>query len=331
MEETDDDITELPTDDKYKTLCQKSNGCHDGSIWCCCFAGDRLITGSVDETVKIWSINDTYDLKEETALCGHDLGVVGIDVYDNLLATSSLDAYLRIWNLNTQQLVHQIPDTDHKPASTWMCAFSPDGKLVATGGHGGCVDLYSVENKCKIASLQSKHKFVLNIAPSPCGRFLACSTTTGSVLLFDMSTLQILKTFEDHALPVRTLGFSPDSRLFATGSDDGLIKLYQNYYTGNSEESTVDISTFTGHNGWVLTLHFSKDSQYLAAGSTENCLRVWNLKDNSQVDDELDDLSAEDKRIHKNVHTSHIWDVKFDNNDNLLASVGADETIALFK
>ena len=32
--------------------------------------------------------------------------------------------------------------------------------------------------------------------------------------------------FAEHAMPVRSLAFSPDSRTLATASDDGFVKMY---------------------------------------------------------------------------------------------------------
>ncbi|KAI2575434.1 WDR61 isoform 14, partial [Pan troglodytes] len=36
----------------------------------------------------------------------------------------------------------------------------------------------------------------------------------------------LLHTLEGHAMPIRSLTFSPDSQLLVTASDDGYIKIY---------------------------------------------------------------------------------------------------------
>ena len=40
------------------------------------------------------------------------------------------------------------------------------------------------------------------------------------------STGKLVHTLEGHALPIRSLTFSPNSQLLVTASDDGQIKIY---------------------------------------------------------------------------------------------------------
>jgi WD repeat-containing protein 61 len=58
---------------------------------------------------------------------------------------------------------------------------------------------------------------------------------------------------------VRALAFSPDEQSLLTGSDDGLIKLFD-VATGEHR------STFSGHASWVLSVAWSPDNQRFASG-----------------------------------------------------------------
>ena len=44
--------------------------------------------------------------------------------------------------------------------------------------------------------------------------------------MFDLTSRKLVHTLEGHAMPIRSLSFSPDSTKLLTGSDDGHIKLY---------------------------------------------------------------------------------------------------------
>jgi len=57
-------------------------------------------------------------------------------------------------------------------------------------------------------------------------RWIACGSANGLVSLLDGETGNHSKTLEGHAMPVRALAFSPDSKLLLTGSDDKHIKIY---------------------------------------------------------------------------------------------------------
>ena len=46
----------------------------------------------------------------------------------------------------------------------------------------------------------------------------------GNIKIFSNSTYQLLHTIEGHAMPIRSITFSPDSRFMMSASDDGHIK-----------------------------------------------------------------------------------------------------------
>ena len=48
----------------------------------------------------------------------------------------------------------------------------------------------------------------------------------GIINVFDVSTGALLHSLEGHAMPVRSLCFSPDSQLLVTASDDREMKIY---------------------------------------------------------------------------------------------------------
>jgi WD40 repeat protein len=68
---------------------------------------------------------------------------------------------------------------------------------------------------------------VASVVFSPDGRYLAVGTWSGSsVQLIDISSWQVIRTFEGHTREVNSVAFSPDGRLLASGSLDWTIKLW---------------------------------------------------------------------------------------------------------
>jgi WD40 repeat protein len=87
-------------------LSHKKEDAHDDAIWCATWVpnSNGLVTGSVDESVKIWTLLDEQvpEVVEDThTYVGHTLGVVSvaIDVTGTYAASSALDSFIRIWNL----------------------------------------------------------------------------------------------------------------------------------------------------------------------------------------------------------------------------------------
>lgn len=78
------------------------------------------------------------------------------------------------------------------------------------------------------------------------------------IKLFDIETGKIVTTLEGHAMPIRSLTFSPDCRHLITASDDCHVKIYD-VPTGEL------ISTLSGHGSWVLNVAFSPDNRHFAS------------------------------------------------------------------
>lgn len=80
----------------------------------------------------------------------------------------------------------------------------------------------------------------------------------GIIKLFDVETGKLMRTVEGHALPVRSLTFSPDSQHLITGSDDCHLRVYD---VNNPEP----ICTLSGHGSWVLNVAFSPNNVNFAS------------------------------------------------------------------
>src|SRR6185436_240633 len=93
---------------------------------------------------------------------------------------------------------------------------SPDGKLLATGGDDGKVQLRSLEGARFPPLLDGLRQGVLSHAFSPDGKLLATGTTNATVEVWDLSTQKRIKSFSGHQQPVLAVAFSPDSKFVAS-------------------------------------------------------------------------------------------------------------------
>ncbi|KAJ1511843.1 hypothetical protein HMI54_006028 [Coelomomyces lativittatus] len=134
---------------------------HDDGIWSVQWTKNgRLVSGSVDTSVKLWAgspLAHVHSFKE------HELGVLSV-VVDNTqkrLATSSLDSRIKIWDLDSFGLLNTI---DCGPVEVWTLAASPTRPHVATGTHAGNLHLFDLDSCEKIATLETKGKFIMSVA-----------------------------------------------------------------------------------------------------------------------------------------------------------------------
>src|SRR5262249_3396748 len=75
---------------------------------------------------------------------------------------------------------------------------------------------------------------------------------------------------EGHANAIRTIAFSPDGSLFATGSDDFSIHVWHSRDGGA-------VGVLTGHGGAIASLAFPGNARILSA-SGDGTVRLWDLE-----------------------------------------------------
>jgi WD40 repeat protein len=66
-------------------------------------------------------------------------------------------------------------------------AFSPDGKIVASGGDDSKVKLWNVKNKTRIRELSGHDKPVMSVSFSPDGKLLASGSKDYTVRIWQLS------------------------------------------------------------------------------------------------------------------------------------------------
>ncbi|EKX42242.1 hypothetical protein GUITHDRAFT_111803 [Guillardia theta CCMP2712] len=302
--------------DRYKT--QKKNALHEDSIWALSWPqDDRLISGSIDETVKVWKMaSDSGEKMQQievqpiSTFPGHFLGVVSVSATKDgkLCAVSSLDGRIRIWNLEERAVQRSI---DPGLVETWTVCFHPSGEMLASGTQTGKINVYQTHSKedKPEATIKSDGRFILATAYSPCGRMIAAGSNDGVVSLFDTENGNLIRKLEAHSSAVRSIAWSPDSQTVLTGSQDKSIMIHD-------VSAKTNAAMLPGHDSWVLSVAHNPSRPECISGGSDKKVRVWDLAQRqlSQIVEE---------------HTDQVWAVDYNPSGTRFVSSGDDGALVV--
>jgi WD40 repeat protein len=192
----------------------------------------------------------------------------------------------------------------------YSVAFSPDGKILASGSWDNTIKLWDVATGREVRTLKGHTNSVNSVAFSPDGKILASGSLDETIKLWDVATGREIRTFSGHTASVWSVAFSPDGKLLASGSWDETIKLWD---VATGEE----IHTFKGHTDHVESVAFSPDGRTLASGSWDETIKLWDV------------ATGKELRTLKG-HTDYVRSVAFSPDGKLLASGSVDHTIKLW-
>lgn len=183
-------------------------------------ASPQLITAqTVTKSVSPWQCVKT--------LTGHLSSVcsVAISADGKILASGSFDRTIKLWNLETGELLHTL---NRHSQPVLSLAFSPNNQILASGSVNDTIDLWNLSSgvvSCTIAD-HSDSVVSISVAISPDGQVLASGSDRHRVKLWQIESGKLLNVLE-HSRGINTVTFSQDGQILASGSSDNTIKLWQ--------------------------------------------------------------------------------------------------------
>ncbi|ORX84715.1 WD40 repeat-like protein [Anaeromyces robustus] len=267
--------------------------------------GNYVAVGTFDPTIEIWDL-DTVDAMYPDVILGenkkrgkknknknknngkinnerHTAAVMGLSwnkTHRNLLASSSADTTVKLWDIQTAQCMHSYNHhKDKVQAVQWNPA---ETTVLLTGSYDKRVCCFDSRSPQAVSEWGlTADVECLKWNPHQPELFYV-STEDGLVKCFDARTSQSkeLFTLQAHDGPVSALDVNPLIRdCIMTGSVDKQVRIWN---IANNQPSCVISRNLDV--GKVFSASFSLDSPFLAAVSgSKGKVAIWNTVDNATV------------------------------------------------
>lgn len=240
--------------------------------------GRRMITGSADNTARVW------DMRHPTRLVSLPLEdlhtdrvrAVAVSPSDRWAVSGDNAGRLVIWDIQADR-PPGITLTGHS-GEIGAIAFTPDGKQVVSVSTDRTARVWtlsetpgSADDEVKVLAHDDE---VIQLAIGGEGRWLLTGTLT-SALLWDLqgSLDAPQQTFKGHEDDLKVVAVDPRGRWAATGSADRKILLYD--LERLDGRATAKLRQ---HEGAIAVLAFHPQGKWLASGSADKSIRLWDLK-----------------------------------------------------
>jgi WD40 repeat protein len=177
-----------------------------------------------------------------------------------------------LWDAQTGQLRRRLTGFADRVLAL---NFSPDGKLLATGGgpptQDGEIKIFDAATGKLVVDIKSGHSdTVFGVGFSPDGARLATCGADKFVKVFAVPSGKFIKSFEGHTHHVMDVAWKSDGKLLVSAGADNAIKVWD-YDKGEQ------LRSFGNHNKQITRLVFKGKTSQVATCSGDQTVRFWDI------------------------------------------------------
>jgi WD40 repeat protein len=198
---------------------------------------------------------------------------------------------------------------DKHTAPVMCVAWSPDGKLLATGSEDKTILIWDATNGNLLYTLEKSHlRKIMALAFTPDGKKLI-SAGDRTLVIWTREGLKE-KVLGNTTVDIWSISISDDGRYIAAASYDKKIHVF-NLITG------TPLPPLQGHQSSALAVCFTHNSKQLISGSLDESIKIWDL-----------DSSKAIKTLKG--HSGNIYSIDMAENSDYFVSASKDNSIRLW-
>ncbi|HTR56513.1 MAG TPA: hypothetical protein VMJ10_37825, partial [Kofleriaceae bacterium] len=264
--------------------------------------GARLASASEDGTARLWTIASDHP---PVVLNGHDGALVSVAFTrdGSQLVTTGIDATARVWD-GVSGSPRVTLDGHH--AEVWSAAFDARGERLVTASYDGTARIWNLQRGDRRIAQITPNGFN-SVEYSQRGDRMIAGGSDGIARVFRADGTPVAEL--TCGAPVRAVALSPDGTRAATGTESGVMRLWD-----------VEGKRVIGELGSVpdgaYVARYRPDGAELAIGGADGVVHVFDAKTGAPI-------------AKLEGHHDGVWGLAYSDDGSLLATSSDDKTIRI--
>jgi WD40 repeat protein/tRNA A-37 threonylcarbamoyl transferase component Bud32 len=275
--------------------------------------GATLLTGGADGAIRSWDARTLQPARPTFPQQGGEVRTLCFSPDGRRLLTVSKDKrregapVVQLWDAATGEPTADLPHHYW----VWAVAFSPDNRLVCTGGEDHTAQLWETGTGKAVFEHPLRHQDIVRaVAFSPDGKTLLTGSDDQTARLWDVASGRPTGQPLEHQGRVQAVSFGPDGRSLLTASADRTARIW-------GAAPTEPFVRELKHDTQVMSLAWAPDGETVATGTDDSRAWRWRAVTGVRLRPELP-------------HKDDVWVVAYDPAGTVLLTGSRDCTAKLW-
>jgi len=260
----------IDEEDVNSENCAKILTGHKGQVKSVVITKDRkqIISGSEDETIKIWSMSSGECVKTLTGHRGQVKSIVIAEEQQQIISASA-DQTIKIWSMSSGECVKTL--TGH---TDWVSSMiiTKDQLQIISGSHDKTIKIWNLASGECVKTLIGHTDWIKSIVFVENQQKIISASTDWTIKIWEVASGKCIKTMLGHTDSIITMVVTEDQEKIISAGGDETIKIW-NLASGEC------VKTLTGHTDWVMSVVVTEDQEKIISSSDDGTVRIWNSSD----------------------------------------------------